>query len=221
MHHINPETQWRIGIIEDNEDFAENLALLLEKKHGVSISFTSSSIEETVDWYAQELLHCHCVLLDIQLAGMDGVTGIPILQQLCTSGCQIIMLTLQEDRATVQAALAAGASGYLLKTDSILHLCEHVQSSLQSSYPALSRSVFNKLVRLATTAKPQYTPLEKLTEREKDIYSRIVKGYDYKKIAAELGISTATVNFHMQNIFLKLDVHTKAELLSRHLESIQ
>lgn len=218
---IQKEPLLQIGIIEDNEDFSENLALLLEGQSGIVLAFTSTSVEEAINNHAQELFCCDGLLLDINLPGMDGVAALPVLQQLCKPNCQIIMLTLQEDRATIQAALSAGASGYLLKTDPILSLREQILSSLNGSFPAISRQVFNQLVRLATGNKLQASPLEKLTLREKEIYGMVVKGYDYKKIASESGISTATVNFHMQNIFLKLDVHTKAELLSKHLELLK
>ncbi|OLY92363.1 two component transcriptional regulator, LuxR family [Cnuella takakiae] len=207
-----------IGIIEDNEDFAESLILLLKEMWQVEVLFHSTSIEDAVDHHARNIARCQCVLLDVNLAGMNGVEGISIIRMLCAPGTSLIMLTLLEDRNTIQAALKAGADGYLLKTDPILNLVGQVIHSVQNKFPAISQKVYQQLTTLANAAPARMVPDAELTKREKEIYQGVVKGYDYKTIAAELHVSTATVNFHLQNIFLKLGVRSKAELMSRHLQ---
>lgn len=210
-----------IGIIEDNEDFAESLMLVLEELWQVKVLFQCDSIETAVSHHAAQLALCQCLLLDINLPGMNGVEGISVVRMLCPEHCAIIMLTLVEDRATIQGALRGGAQGYLLKTDPIVKLAEQVVHSVESRFPALSPKVYRELATLASAAPMKPAPDAELTRREKDIYQGVVKGYDYKTIASELKVSTATVNFHMQNIFLKLGVRSKAELLSRHLQMTQ
>lgn len=218
METINPQPVINIGIIEDNEDFAESLLLLLEEMWQVSVLFHCTSIEAAVEQHANDLMHCNCVLVDINLPGMNGVEGIGIVRMLCAPNTALIMLTLVEDRNTIQSALKAGADGYLLKTDPILSLVNQVINSVQHRFPALSQKVYQQLTTLANAAPAKMAPDTDLTKREKEIYQGVVKGYDYKTIAAELNVSTATVNFHLQNIFLKLGVRSKAELMSRHLQ---
>lgn len=218
METINPQPQITVGIIEDNEDFAESLLLLLKEMWQVSVLFHCTSMEAAVEQHASDLMRCNCILVDINLPGMNGVDGIGIVRMLCAPNAALVMLTLVEDRNTIQAALKAGADGYLLKTDPILSLVTQIISSVQHKFPAISQKVYQQLTSMANASPAKMAPDAELTKREKEIYQGVVKGYDYKTIAAELHVSTATVNFHLQNIFLKLGVRSKAELMSRHLQ---
>lgn len=221
MAKKNIDQHIRIVIIEDNEDFAESLRLVLAELWQITQVYHSVSVEAAVNELAGQVATCDCILLDINLPGISGVEGLEILKQLCLPDCAIIMLTLAEDRDTIKAAMQQGAAGYLLKTDPIVKLLQQVLNAVQNDFPALSKPVYHQLTQIAGTAKKPLAPDAELTTREREIYQGVIKGYDYKSVAAELHITTATVNFHLQNIFLKLGVRTKAELLSRHLKMTQ
>lgn len=209
----------KIGIIEDDPHYADNLSLILMQNPGLEIALISPSIEAATSSHAAALAQCHCVLLDINLQGQNGICGMPQLRGLLPAASQIIMLTLHEGTDTIREAFRQGASGYLLKSEKLQLLREYICSSLRLQAPAISRPVFEVLVQ--DSLRPQGPDLSYLTDREQEIYGFLLKGWDNKRMAAMLHISGATVNFHLKNIFIKRNVHTRAELLSKHLEAIQ
>lgn len=209
----------QVCIIEDDPQYADNLSVILSRYPDLEITFISPSIEEATGRYASALATCHCVLLDINLEGQNGISGIPLLKSILPTNSQIIMLTLHESTDTIRDAFRQGATGYLLKADPLHLLQEYIYSSLRLQAPAVSRPVFEVLVQ--ESLRPHSPDLSYLTEREQEIYGYLLKGWDNKRMAAMLHISGATVNFHLKNIFIKRNVHTRAELLSKHLEEIQ
>lgn len=215
-------TQLVIGIIEDDPQFADNLALILGRNEGIRIAFSSPSIELAIYNHHKELSQCHGLLLDINLDGMNGISGIPLVKRYVPPHCQILMLTLHEGSEAIRDAFREGASGYLLKADSLNLLQEYIISSLRVGAPAISRPVFNQMVEglLSKPAPAQAAPpkLPVLTDREQELYQLLLKGWDNKRMAAHLQISGATVNFHLKNIFIKMGVRSRAELLARHLD---
>lgn len=217
-------TQLVIGIIEDDPQFADNLALILGRSEGIMVAFTTPSIELAIYNHHKELAQCHALLLDINLEGMNGISGIPLLKRYVQPRCQVLMLTLHEGGEAIRDAFREGASGYLLKADSLNLLQEYIISSLRVGAPAISRPVFNQLLESlqsapapAQAAQPK---LQELTDREQELYQLLLKGWDNKRMAAHLEISGATVNFHLKNIFIKMGVRSRAELLARHLEMV-
>lgn len=212
----------RVGIIEDDPQYADNLSLMLSGNRELVIAFISPSVEEALELHGPALSTCHCLLLDINLEGQNGISGIPLLKQLLPADSQIIMLSLHEGADTIRDAFRMGASGYLLKADPLHLLQEFITSSLRLQAPAMSRPVFQVLLHDSLrSVNPPAPCLDNFTEREQEIYGLLLKGWDNKKIASVLHISGATVNFHLKNIFIKRNVHTRAELLSKHLEEIQ
>ncbi|OLY92366.1 LuxR C-terminal-related transcriptional regulator [Cnuella takakiae] len=213
-----------LGIIEDDPQFADNLALILSQNEGVRIAFTSPSIELAIYNHHKEMAQCHALLLDINLDGMNGISGIPLIKRYLPQHCQVLMLTLHEGSEAIRDAFREGAAGYLLKADSLNVLQDYILSSLRVGAPAISRPVFNQLLEgllyNQPADKPAQSRLPQLTDREQDLYQLLLKGWDNKRMAAHLQISGATVNFHLKNIFIKMEVRSRAELLARHLELV-
>jgi DNA-binding NarL/FixJ family response regulator len=206
---------YRIAIIEDNVNFLESLNLYLEKEQKIKVVCTAGSVEEFLDMHERPAMDA--VLLDIQLPGMSGIEGVPQIKKNLSSGIPVIILTINEHNEHIHQALEMGADGYLLKTEPLSAIYHQMLAVMAHEQVAISRKVFHALKEILPQRTQTDVLLELLTQREKEITREVLQGHDYKTIAANLNISTGTVNFHLKSIYLKLDVNSKTELMALFL----
>lgn len=156
------------------------------------------------------------VLMDIQLPGKSGIECASALKA-ARPEVHILMLTVYDNTERVFDALAAGASGYLLKRDVPTRLRESMEEVLTGGSPvssSVARKMFQHFLKeVPAPAGDDYN----LTPREKEILEHLTKAKLYKEIADALGISTETVRFHLHNIYAKLHVRTRTEAVVKYL----
>jgi DNA-binding NarL/FixJ family response regulator len=157
------------------------------------------------------------ILSDIGLPGRSGIEGLPLIKAQLPEA-QVVMLSVYTEAERVYQALCAGAVGYLLKDTPLAQLKEHllqVAAGGSPMSPGVARHVVQAFQRLAQ--RPAPTPSEPLTPRELEIVRGIEDGLSYKLIAARLHISLDTVRNHIRNVYRKLQVNSKGELLAQAL----
>ena len=157
------------------------------------------------------------VLMDINLPGMSGVSGVRHLKSLLTT-TQFVMLTVYEDSDLIFSALKAGASGYLLKRSAPAGLLAAIRDVHAGGSPMTSQ-IARKIVQSFHEQPPAgQADTEKLTTRELEVLDHLARGYLYKEIADVLKISYTTVNTHIRHIYEKLHVRSRTEAVSKHLK---
>lgn len=147
------------------------------------------------------------VLLDIQMPGKDGIE---VVKELRARGqaLPILMLSAAEDEDSIVQALQAGANGYLIKTATEDELHQALRMVVAGETAILQPVVARALV--ASHRKPAAPALpEPLSDRELDVLKTLAKDLGNKEIAARLGISDRTVQYHLANIFGKLGVASR------------
>jgi len=157
------------------------------------------------------------VLLDIGLPGMSGVEGARILKDRFPK-LLILMNTVYDDDERIFEALCAGASGYLLKKMSPAELLESVKVAIQGGAP-MSPEVARRVISLFREIRPRERVDYQLTPHEIRLLQMLAEGHSYKTAAARLGVTAKTVSFHLQNIYGKLQVHSKSEAVSKALRN--
>lgn len=155
------------------------------------------------------------VIADIQLPGMSGIELVRKLKPLCPD-TQFLMVTVFENADMVFEALAAGASGYVLKRDVHSRLLESLDDVLAGGAP-MSSAIARKVVQHFQLPVQERGEDFHLTQRETETLDLLVKGYFYKEIASELGIRIDTVAFHLGNIYRKLHVRTRSEAILKYM----
>jgi DNA-binding NarL/FixJ family response regulator len=128
-----------------------------------------------------------------------------------------MMLTVFDNTDEIFKSLTAGATGYLLKKTPPAKLLEAIKELVIGGSP-MSGEIARKVVQ--TFARPLQHPFPeaKLTAREEEILAYLSKGFLYKEIAAALFISIETVRTHIRNIYQKLQVRTRTEVVLKYLQ---
>lgn len=142
-------------------------------------------------------------LLDLRMPGLDG-TGAAVQIRAACPGTQVLILSTYEADRDIQAALRAGARGYLLKDTPPDDLFRAIRA-VAAGQTTLGPSLAERLLHSSDTA-PQQT----LSEREVAVLDRVARGLTNAQIGRSLHISTATVKTHLNHIFGKLDVPDRA-----------
>ena len=155
------------------------------------------------------------VLMDIHMAGMDGIECVQRLKALVPA-IQIVMLTVYEDTDQIFKALAAGASGYLLKRLTPARLLEAIREVHQGGSP-MSSSIARKVVASFQTTPPGPSGRPRLSPREQTVLDHLAKGLTYKQIAEELDISIDTVRTYLRRIYETLHVQSRTEAIAKYL----
>ena len=203
----------KICIVEDNADMREGVAQLLNQAPGLRCLSTYASAEAAVrDLPSQKP---DVALVDINLPGMNGIECVAKLKAQLPQ-LQVLMLTRYEQSDVIFDSIRAGASGYLLKhipAEELILAVEQVHSGGAPMTMQIARKVINHFQQITKAS----SDVEKLTPREQEVLTLLSKGYLYKEIASNLGISINTLRNHLRTIYDKLHVHSRTEATVKYL----
>jgi DNA-binding NarL/FixJ family response regulator len=203
----------RVVIIEDLREVREGLTMLINGTSGFACARSYRTMEDALKHIGDD--RPDVILTDIGLPGMSGIEGIPRLREHYPE-VPILTLTVYDSDDEVFSALCAGASGYLLKNTPPSRLLESLREAVDGGAP-MSPDVARRVVKLFRKFRPPERAPSHLTPQETELLKLVVEGHHYKTAAAELGITTNTVSFHLKNIYTKLQVHSKTEAVAKAL----
>lgn len=202
-----------ISLVEDNHQLRGTLARLLDGAEGFRCLSQYASAEDALAGLPKD--KPDVVLMDINLPGMNGVECVRRLKQIAPE-IAAVMLTAYEDTENIFNALAAGATGYLLKRAPRAELLDAIREVRRGGSPMtthIARKVvqsFQKQSRAAPTG-------EALSAREQEVLDHLSQGFLYKEIADKMGISYETVHTYIRRIYEKLQVRTRTEAVAKFL----
>jgi DNA-binding NarL/FixJ family response regulator len=203
----------KVAVIEDQRDIRECLTFLINGTEGFSCTGSYRSMEEALDRIDHALPDL--VLADIGLPGMNGIDGVRILKQRHPD-LLILMSSVYDDDERVFDAICAGACGYLLKKTPPSRLLESIREAVAGGAP-MTPEVARRVIRLFREIRPPERANYDLTPHETRLLKLFVEGHNYKTAATELGVSVNTINFHVRNIYEKLQVHSRSEAVAKAL----
>jgi len=202
-----------ISIVEDSEKFRGTLARLLNRSEGFRCISQYPNAEDALKGLPED--KPDVVLMDINLPGMNGVECVRQLKQLLPK-LQVMMLTVYEDTENIFNALAAGATGYMLKQTSRDELFEAIRELNRGGSP-MTTHIARKVVQSFQRTAPSAAPTEALSPREQEVLDCLAQGFLYKEIAEKLSISYETVHTYIRRIYEKLQVRTRTEAVAKFL----
>ncbi|HEV2318945.1 MAG TPA: response regulator transcription factor [Verrucomicrobiae bacterium] len=203
----------KVCIVEDNDDMRESVAQVLNQTPGLRCMNTYASAEAAVQDLPDQ--KPDVALVDIHLPGMNGIQCVSQLKARLPQ-LQVLMLTRYEQSDMIFDSIRAGASGYLLKhtpAEELIRAVEQVHAGGAPMTMQIARKVISHFQQIQKPA----SEVEKLTPREQEVLTLLAKGYLYKEIAANLGISINTLRNHLRTIYEKLHVHSRTEATVKYL----
>ena len=199
-----------IVVIEDDEIIREGYTLLIGQTEGYHVVNSYVSFDEAVKTITED--RPDVILLDIELPGTNGIQAIPKLKKMLPHA-YILILTVYESEKMIFEALANGASGYLTKNTAAAKIIESIREVKDGGGP-MSVNIARMVIK--SFQRNQESPLSK---RETQILEQIANGKSRSQVAKDLFIDLETVRSHIKNIYLKLDVNSRADAIKTAKEN--
>ena len=201
-----------VSIIEDDAPVRGILAGWISRAKGLQLLSEYENAESAI----AKLPHDKpdVVLVDINLSGKSGIHCVCRLKPVMPK-TQFVMLTVYEDADHIFDALAAGATGYLLKRTPRAELLDSIKQVREGGSPMTSY-IARKVVQSFQRRPSDQAEPDVLSPREWEVLRLLARGFVYKEIGNALGISMPTVNTHVHRIYEKLHVRSRAEAVARY-----
>lgn len=197
-----------LALVEDDLVFRRNLAGYLDGQDEFCVVTQADSIMDFVK-QSEDVSAIDILILDIGLSRISGLEGIKIIREKFPS-TDIIIHTIFSDAQKIFSALCSGARGYILKNMSLQGIRDSLISLSKGGAP-MSPEIARKVVDYFGPARSG--DLQSLTTKENQVVKGLVDGLSYKLIADRLSVSIETVRFHIKNIYRKLEVNSKCEVI--------
>jgi DNA-binding NarL/FixJ family response regulator len=209
------EPRIRIVLVEDHTILREGLKALVELEADFEIVGEFASMEESLEGI--RALQPDLVVTDLELPGRSGVELLGEIQRLSPLTRKLV-LTAHEGEEHIRSALHAGANGYILKDSNCAELMLAIRTVCLGQQ-FLCKGIAGKILSgylsgHASEEQPRAVqPVgQSITEREREVLTRIALGNSNKSIARELGLSPKTVEKHRSNLMRKLQLHNAAAI---------
>ena len=210
----------KIGIVEDhfiNRKIIKEKILPYEDIHIVIEAENGNNFFDLMKNLRKED-YPQVVLIDLEMSVLDGISTIS-LSSIRYPSIKFIVLTIYEDNDKIFDAIKAGASGYLLKEDKAINIVDAIANVIEYDGIPMSPAIARRAMKLLSGITQNNSTLEKiedyqLSSREIQILKEIVGGNNPADIAEKLFISPNTVRTHVNNIYKKLHLNSRAQVIS-------
>jgi DNA-binding NarL/FixJ family response regulator len=199
-----------VAIVEDHDPLRQIMAEWIGQAPDMKLGRTYPDAESAL----ADLPHhpADVVLMDINLPGVNGIECVRQLKALLPA-TQFVMVTVYMDADRIFKALAAGATGYLLKRSTHMELLQAIREVAAGGSP-MSRNIARLIVEKFHGTPPMSPDMERLSDRELEVLRLLARGRIYKEIATELNLSFNTIHTLVRRIYEKLHVHTRREAVA-------
>ena len=212
------QKRFRILLVDDHKILREGLKALLSVEPDLEVICEAEDGRTAIRQAATYLPDL--VLMDLSMPKTGGLEAIKEIKR-ADAKIKILVLTVHDSDEYIQAALKAGADGYVLKDadrNELLGAIKHILAGKRYLSPSVSGKVIEGYLSTNCGELKTKTAWETLTDREREILKLIAEGYQNKKIADYLCLSLKTVEKHRANLIKKLDIHNTAGLTAYALE---
>ncbi len=201
-----------VSIVEDDAQARRILANWISRASGFRLAGEWGDAESALQLLPGE--KPDVVLMDINLPGISGVEAVKQLKPVLPA-TQFVMLTVYEDADHIYNALAAGATGYLLKQTPREELFNALVDVHNGGSP-MNSSIARKVVQSFRQTPASAPDGQGLSRREQEVLDLLARGYLYKEIAERLNVSVPTVNTYVRRIYEKLQVRSRAQAVAKY-----
>lgn len=201
-----------VSIVDDDCELTSRISAYLNKTSSYRCISSYATAEEALTQLPKDTPDV--VLMDINLGGMNGIECVRQLRP-SLPNTPVVMLTVFEDTDKIFRAIAAGASGYLLKRMPPSKLLDAIAEVVGGGSP-MSAPIARKVIQLLQTMPIPSDDTMDLSDRERQVLEAMAAGQLYKQIADDLCVSIHTVRSYIRRIYEKLHVRTRTEAVAKY-----
>jgi DNA-binding NarL/FixJ family response regulator len=200
----------RILIVDDHPMMREGLRALISREHDLIVCGEAETAGQALDAVAN--LKPDLVLADITLPGRNGIE---LIKDICAlqHATLILVISMHDESLYTERVLRAGARGYIMKQESGPTMMQAIRQVLAGRI-YLSDKMSAQIIEYVAGKRTKASPIERLSDREWEVFQLIGRGKSTVQIAEELHLSTKTVETHRAHVKKKLDLRTMPELIS-------
>ncbi|GGG97212.1 DNA-binding response regulator [Parapedobacter pyrenivorans] len=212
--------KYKLAIVEDRQVVLDALVEFFQTSANFDLCLMASSAEDFMERWKEQRIDL--LLCDIGLPGKSGIETAWYVKRR-SAASQVVMYTVFDDKEAIFQALCAGASGYLLKNTPLPKMEEQLLDVLHGGSvmsPHVARMVIGHFNPFLDRSRAP-SDVERLTPREIEIVSMLQNGDSYKRVAENSNVSVDTVKFHIRNIYSKLQINSRAELINKYKRPIR
>lgn len=210
MSKKSAQKQKRILIVDDHPMMRQGLAQLIGMEHDLAVCGEAENAGSALN--AVSTLKPDLVLADISLPGKNGLELIKDFQAI-QPGLPVLVISMHDESLYAERVLRAGGRGYIMKQEGGKKLMQAVRQVLEGKVYVSEKISAGILENLSGRPGAEGSPLEKLTDRELEIFQLIGQGKGTRDIAETLHISVKTIDVHRANIKAKLKLQSASELI--------
>lgn len=208
---------YHIAMIDDDQMLRDRLSDQFARSNRVKCVLSVDTVEKFLKFH-RDFLEIDLILLDINLYHQSGIHGLPLIRQR-EPDAEIVMYTIQDDYDTIFQAICNGATGYLLKHQSPEELEKEICRIMDEGGALVSPVIAKRMIGYFHKKTPAASTLESaedsLTPKEQLIVTQLRDGLTYEEIASHLGMTINGTRYYVKNIYRKLHVRNRKDLLSK------
>ncbi len=204
----------RVTIIEDDDEIRTGLCWLLNHSEGFQCVAACRSCADAMRGIEENTPDV--ILMDIGLPGKSGIECVQVIKENFPR-VEVLMVTVYSEEEKVFQSIRNGAVGYIVKNVSSERLLDSIREAYRGGVP-MSPEIARKVIGYFRGNSGSSGLTASLSQRETEVLQCLVDGQSYKSIAEKLFISVHTVRFHLHNIYEKLHVRSRAELVAKAVQ---
>ncbi|MEW6155875.1 MAG: response regulator transcription factor [Verrucomicrobiota bacterium] len=200
----------KILVVDDHPIMRQGLAQLIEAEPDLAVCGQAENAFAALE--AIGVLHPDLVLADISLPGKSGLELIKDIQAMYP-GLTVLVISMHDEAIYAERVLRAGGRGYIMKQEGGKKLMQAIRQVLNGQI-YVSEKISSKILEIFSGRRGESaSPIEKLTDREFEVFQLIGQGNETRAIAEKLHLSVKTVEVHRANIKEKLQIKSATELI--------
>ena len=200
-----------ILIVDDHAMVRKGLRMAIEAHSDLEVVGEAGNLTEAIE--AVATLHPQIITLDLTMPGPSGVAGA------AQPGVRVIVVTMHDDPAYVRTAIAMGAAGYVNKSAADTELISAIRAVARGRvFIDVGDAATLESILSPATIKVGKSPVDTLSDREREVLGQVARGYTNQKIADEIGLSVKTVESYRARLMKKLGLKERADLVRLAIE---
>ncbi len=207
----------KVLIVDDHAVVRGGLKMLIDAQPDMQVVGEAGTLDQALEVGGQR--QPDVITLDLSMPGPSGVASVEKLRA-ALPAARIVVLTMHDDPAYVRSAVALGAAGYVVKSAADTELITAIRTVAGGrSFIALGdRTTLDKVLAPQELSPGAETPVDALSDREREVLRQVAKGYTNQHIADQLGLSVKTVESYRARLMKKLGFKDRADLVRLAME---